>query len=242
MGLSESGDWVRSFPERQVDALLVDFESEAALSLTPLSSGLMDYTPFSAEDPTLFPLAVDVIASALSWLRGVQGARGASGYVTAVEEAAASAGVGLGAKTKAKAKKQTVAGLAAQQEAMQEVLSSLLDQVQFLVKGQQNQQQGGATPLRPPFEAARPSPSPGPRPGLADPVSQALPMPPPRPKRLADLLGPPPQTRGLRQQVPASQEIAPGITDEELRLDGGETSSDVLAQAMLEQSRALRPW
>ena len=77
------------------------------------------------------------------------------------------------------------------------------------------------------------------KPVLTAPLHQTLPPPPPRAKRLSDILGPPPPARAPQadmQVLPAIEvpgdEALPGIMQEELQ-------PGPLAQAMLIQAKAL---
>ena len=245
---TDTGEWAQVYPSRQVSTCLIDLEAAAASSLVPLLGATVDFQSFDADDPSLYPLAVELVATAHAWLRTRPGDRGASGYVTALEEAPAGDGPvdPLLRRTKAKAqdgrgKRPTLAGLAAQQANMQELMVSLVDQVQALT-----QRQGKDPPAV--QEAAcilEPPPPPGllgrpDRRSLASPIFQTLPGAPARPKRLADILGPPPPVRAPLPQ-PALEDLAghdealPGITGDELQ----NVTSEPLAQAMLLQAKAL---
>ncbi|CAE7205238.1 unnamed protein product [Symbiodinium sp. KB8] len=245
---TDTGEWAQVYPSRQVPARLVDLEAAAAPSLSPLLGATVDFQTFDADDPSLYPLAVELVATAYAWLRARPGDRGASGYVTAVEDAPAGdvPADPLLRRAKAKAqdgrgKRPTLAGLAAQQANMQELMASLVDQVQALAQKQGKDQpaaQEAACVLEPP-------PPPGllGKPGrlsLASPIFQTLPGVPAKPKRLADILGPPPPVRAPLPQpaledLAVQEEVLPGITGDELQ----HASSEPLAQAMLLQAKAL---
>ena len=86
ISLTESGEWAQVFPARQVQVRVVDFEAQVCICLSPLAGAVVDYLAFDPGDPTLFPLAVEVVAASfLAWLKDRPGARGAGGYVTAEE-------------------------------------------------------------------------------------------------------------------------------------------------------------
>ncbi|CAE7353024.1 unnamed protein product, partial [Symbiodinium microadriaticum] len=129
------------YPAKQVQVRIVDFEASVCICLSALTGAAVDYVAFDPDDPTLFPLAVEVVAASLAWLRDRPGNRGAAGYVTAEElPADPLVGPALGKQAKArpaeKGKKPTLAGLAAQQTALQDLVVTLVDKVQALTDSQ----------------------------------------------------------------------------------------------------------
>ena len=54
VGLTDSGEWVRSYPPRNVEALLLDVGEEACALLSPMPGGVLA-TPFVSQDPSLYP-------------------------------------------------------------------------------------------------------------------------------------------------------------------------------------------
>ena len=248
ISLTEAGEWAQVYPPRQVQVRIVDFDAQVCSCLSPLASAALDYAAFDQDDPTLFPLAVEVVAAAVAWLRDRPGVRGAAGYVTAEELPAEAPGAPLGRQAKTRGaerpKKPTLAGLAAQQGILQDLVVNLVDQVQALTdshaKGAQvSRAQGQADPgaqgpVQVQAQVAKP--------GLAAPLHQVLPPAPVRPKRLADILGPPPPARAPQTEQHAlpimddpGEEILPDVMREELQ----PSSSEPLAQAMLLQAKAL---
>ncbi|CAE7255329.1 unnamed protein product [Symbiodinium sp. CCMP2592] len=122
ISLTESGEWATVCPPRQLQVRVVDFDAAVCGSLSPLTGSVLDFVAFDPSDPTLYTIALEVVASAIAWLRTRPGDRGANGYVTAEEPPAPEGGEGptLGRQPKVrgadpKAKKITLAGLAAQQ-------------------------------------------------------------------------------------------------------------------------------
>ena len=129
-------------PPQQIPVRIVDFDSGVAAGLSLLAAGALDFTPFVQADPMLFPLAVEVAAAAHAWIRTRPGNRGANGYVTAEEapelddRPAAALGRQPKRKGDAKMKRPTLAGLAASQATLQELVVSLVEQVQTLTEAQ----------------------------------------------------------------------------------------------------------
>ena len=138
VGLTDSGDWARSFRARNVDALLIHLDSSAARGLSPLE-GTEGLEFFCEDDPSLYPLTVDVVSMAQAWLVNVAGERGSAGYVTA-EEALASDPPPRSKlnfaqrKAEPKTKRHTVASVAAEQASLTDLVSHLARQVQTLVE------------------------------------------------------------------------------------------------------------
>ena len=251
ISLTESGDWAQVYPAKQVQVRIVDFEASVCICLSALTGAAVDYVAFDPDDPTLFPLAVEVVAASLAWLRDRPGNRGAAGYVTAEElPADPLVGPALGKQAKArpaeKGKKPTLAGLAAQQTALQDLVVTLVDKVQALTDSQAAGAQapraqgpadlgsGTKVPAQVQAQAGRPI--------LSAPLHQMLPPPPAKPKRLSDILGPPPPVRAPVQDVQGplalelpGEEALPDIMQEELQQGSGEP----LAQAMLLHTKAL---
>ena len=218
ISLTESGDWAQVYPAKQVPVRIVDFEAPVCICLSPLAGATVDYVAFDPDDPTLFPLAVEVVAASLAWFRDRPSNRGAAGYVTAEEiPADPLAGPALGRQAKArpgeKGKKPTLAGLAAQQTALQDLVVSLVDKVQALA----DSQAAGAQAPRAQGQAALGSGTKVPaqaqaqagRPILSAPLHHMLPPPPVKPKRLADILGPPPPVRAPAQDVQGPLALEP---------------------------------
>ena len=250
VALTEAGDWVAAVPPQQIQVRIVDFDAAVVAGLSPLAAGTLDYSPFVQADPMLFPLAVEVAAAAHAWVRTRPGDRGANGYVTAEEppdpEERPAAPLGRQPKGRggdAKAKRPTLAGLAASQATLQELVVSLVEQVQTLTEVQAKAVPS-ALPAAPVQQAAPlPVAEPTGHAALKAPLHAMLPPAPARAKRLSDILGPPPPIRAHAwpQESPVDPdpdhvtEPLPGITDDELR--GG--PSEPLAQAMLLQAKAL---
>ena len=184
VALGEAGEWVMAEPVTRLAVYLLDLESEASLSLLPLTTGLGDYFSFAMEDPTLFPLAVEVVAAAHSWLAGIQGERGASGYVTAAEDSAHSGGPPgpplaknpqskVGAKAEAKAKNITLAALASQHAGLQDLVTALALQLQDVSAKQDEVIAAARAPTAASAETLRMPPAAHPH--LRNPVSQVAP-------------------------------------------------------------------
>ena len=249
ISLTESGEWAQVFPARQVQVRIVDFEAQVCICLSPLAGAVVDYLAFDPGDPTLFPLAVEVVAASLAWLKDRPGTRGAGGYVTAEEAPADLLPEPLlerhpKGRPAEKPKKPTLAGLAAQQNILQDLVVSLVDRVQALTDsqaagvraspGQGQVDPGAKVPSQAQVQTGKPL--------LAAPLHQMLPAPPPKPKRLSEILGPPPPTRAPQAEVPGPSALAlldgealPDIMPEELQ----PSASEPLAQAMLLQAKAL---
>ena len=166
----------------------------------PFFPNAVDYTAFDPDDPTLFPLAVEVVAAALAWLRDRPGSRGAAGYGSWASKQTRGA---------ERAKKPTLAGLAAQQSILQDLVVNLVDQVQALAEGQAKGSQAPRAQGQADLAAQVPSQvqvQVG-KPVLTAPLHQTLPPPPPRTKRLSDILGPPPPARAPQ----ADMQVPPAI-------------------------------
>ena len=85
--LDASGDWIALESGDQVPALVVDLPSGAASALAQPDLTAFGGVPFVQEDPSLFPLASDVLRQTQEWAAEAL-AEARSGYQTAVEDEA----------------------------------------------------------------------------------------------------------------------------------------------------------
>ena len=125
--LTASGEWLAAGADEAIGAIIVDFPAELAPALSVPDLAAFGGVPFLAEDPGLFPLASDVLQQAREWAaETLHEAR--SGYQTAVEEAPP-----LQQRPKPKAKRITVATLAQDQAALQELVRGMAKQLATLI-------------------------------------------------------------------------------------------------------------
>ena len=125
--LAASGDWMATGAGEVVGCMIIDMPADAAPALSLPDLSAFGGTPFVEEDPGLFPLASEVCRLAREWATDVlQEAR--SGYQTAVEEP-----VLAPRAPKARAKRHTVATLAQEQAALQDLVRGLAKQLATLL-------------------------------------------------------------------------------------------------------------
>ncbi|CAE7377532.1 unnamed protein product, partial [Symbiodinium microadriaticum] len=125
--LAASGDWMATGAGEVVGCMIIDMPADAAPALSLPDLSAFGGTPFVEEDPGLFPLASEVCRLAREWATDVlQEAR--SGYQTAVEEPALAPRA-----PKARAKRHTVATLAQEQAALQDLVRGLAKQLATLL-------------------------------------------------------------------------------------------------------------
>ena len=124
--LAPSGEWIAAGTDEAIGAIVVDLPSELASALAVPDLAAFAGVPFLAEDPGLFPLASEVLQQAREWAAEVlHEAR--SGYQTAVEEPLPLQ------RSKPKAKRITVATLAQDQAALQELVRGMAKQLATLL-------------------------------------------------------------------------------------------------------------
>ncbi|OLQ02376.1 hypothetical protein AK812_SmicGene14783 [Symbiodinium microadriaticum] len=236
--LAASGDWMATGAGEVVGCMIIDMPADAAPALSLPDLSAFGGTPFVEEDPGLFPLASEVCRLAREWATDVlQEAR--SGYQTAVEEP-----VLAPRAPKARAKRHTVATLAQEQAALQDLVRGLAKQLATLLPppaGRNSLDDQGPAAGAPPGLGPLPV---TPAPALAAPLASILPPAQHVPKALSQVIGPPPPTR-QQPKVPSP------TFDHEAQLalitgEGdvppatlGDSQPSSLAAAVLAQSNAL---
>ena len=256
---TEEGDWLPVPQGEPLSATVVDFQASASQLLAPLDLDVFLGQAFSDEDPSLYPLAAEVLAQARQWVLA-EGA--SSAYQSAVSDGPKAAAAD--AHRPPRPKRPTVAQIAKQQATMAEAVAQLSAQL-----AQLQMQRDGFRHDPEAEQAARGEPAPAasglslrqaplssilqaplePRSSANAPQSQPPGKLPPFqsvPKSLAQVLGPPPPTRSLLDQAPrcSAQEaqedqdglLAAGISSGELPSG---RPPDELAAAMMAQSRAM---
>ncbi|CAE7398354.1 folD [Symbiodinium sp. CCMP2592] len=256
VALTEEGEWQAADGD-PVAALLVDFPAAASQLLSPLDSDLFLGTSFVAADPSLYPLASDLLQQARVWILS-DNAGPSSGYRTAASEAP-------DPKRAARPKRPTMTQLVQQQAALAEVVGRMSDQLERLQRATPVAHAAPA-PAAQPAEASPPAPSgaalrraplasllpalgetaqPAATAAAGPPGLEEVRVPPFQvvPKSLTQVLGPPPPARPLPTQVLADApqidldaQLAAGIAAGELP---GQGASSELTLAMMAQSRAL---
>ncbi|CAE7546574.1 unnamed protein product [Symbiodinium sp. CCMP2592] len=165
VALSEDGEW-RTVPDREpIPALVVDFPSQVTPFLTPLDPDVFVGSYFVDAEPTLYPLAAEVLVQARHWILN-EGGGPSSGYQTAVSEVPVPAP--SDPKRGSRPKRPTMAQLAQQQASLTEMVARISDQLEALrtsgarsgpqaqALGQQPTVQTGAQALVPSAQAAAP--------------------------------------------------------------------------------------
>ena len=259
VSFTEEGDWLPVPHGEPLSAVVVDFQASASQLLAPLDLEVFLGQAFSDEDPSLYPLAAEVLAQARQWVLA-EGA--SSAYQSAVSDGPKAAAAD--AHRPPRPKRPTVAQIAKQQATMAEAvaqLSAQLAQLQMqrdgirpdpeaeqVVRGEPAPAASGLSLRQAPLSSilqapleSRPSAN-----ALQSQPSGKLPPFQSVPKSLAQVLGPPPPTRSLLDQAPMSsaqdaQEdqdglLAAGISSGELPAG---RPPDELAAAMMAQSRAM---
>ena len=236
--LAASGDWMATGAGEVVGCMIIDMPADAAPALSLPDLSAFGGTPFVEEDPGVFPLGSEVCRLAREWATDVlQEAR--SGYQTAVEEPALAPRA-----PKARAKRHTVATLAQEQAALQDLVRGLAKQLATLLPppaGRNSLDDQGPAAGAPPGLGPLPV---TPAPALAAPLASILPPAQHVPKALSQVIGPPPPTR-QQPKVPSP------TFDHEAQLalitgEGdvppatlGDSQPSSLAAAVLAQSNAL---
>eukprot|EP00439_Symbiodinium_sp_Y106_P010460 s7900_g1.t1 len=125
--LTPARDWLAAEAQQTIRALIIDLPGELAPALSPPDLAAFGGYPFLGEDPGLFPLATEVCRMAREWAADVlQEAR--SRYQTTLEEQAPPP-----RGQRPKAKRHTVATLAQDQAALQELVRGLANQISVLL-------------------------------------------------------------------------------------------------------------
>ena len=233
--LGTSGDWIAVESGEPVAAVVVDFPAAAAAALTQPDLTAFGGIPFTQEDPSLFPLASDVLRQTQEWAAEAL-AEARSGYQTALEEEA------LPRRARGqRPKRHTVASLAQEQANLQELVRGLADQL----AGIMSKAPVGSNPLEqgptgaPPADAASALQVQAQVPKASAPLAAVLPPAQHVPKALTSIIGPPPPTRQAPKQpsplIDHEQQLADTIGG------GGAGLEDnpALASAVLAQSQAL---
>ena len=235
--LAATGDWLATGAGEVVSCMIIDMPADAAPALSLPDLSAFGGAPFVEEDPGLFPLASEVCRLAREWAADVlQEAR--SGYQTAVEEPTLAQRA-----PKARAKRHTVATLAQEQAALQDLVRGLAKQIASLSPpaGRNSLEPQGPAAGVPPGLGPLPLPS---APALSAPLASILPPAQHVPKALSQVIGPPPPTR-QQPKVPSPSvdhegqlALITGGGDVQPAMLGGHQPSD-LAAAVLAQSNAL---
>ncbi|CAE7286499.1 unnamed protein product [Symbiodinium natans] len=233
IALSATGEWTAVADPSPIRAMLVDLPASYALALGALDSDSFSGQGFG-EDPSVFPLASDVLGQAQTWILSVGGA--ASGYQTAVSEEDVPPKQPPKKAQGAKPKRLTLAQLASQQSSMMDVMSKLVQEI-AAIRQEAKQGSGGVEQPRPATTGVPPGKN---AVDLAAPLSSLMPPYQGAPKSLAHLLGPPPNARrqppAAPTQVDLDAQLANGIIEGEMPV--AKPSAD-LAAAVLAQSQAL---
>ena len=220
------GEWVPTGGD--IDVQVIDVSLEAMQGLVKLSefTGPMEEVVYFTEDQLVSPDASTLLAYTREWI-SVSGTQRGAFYSAEEGEPGSPAATKKAAtpKQKEKAKRPTMAQMTAESiQGMAKLLPQMAVQLAQLSQNQEALQQQVA------FQANTPAPLPS-----QLPVSMS-------PQAFADLMGPPPRTKGVTMRPPPPKKgprlDAPQTAQEQAEEEEEEISSPI-ARAMLEQSRAL---